>query len=47
MRGGDLPSHYEEHVVQHGDAFGERGDAGEGGEDVGEYFGEGVREGAL
>lgn len=43
LRGGDLPAHEQEHDVEEGDFFGERGEIGKGGEDVGEYFGEGVR----
>ncbi len=47
LRGGDLPAHDEEHNVQHGDLLGEGGEVGEGPDDVGEDFGERVREGAA
>lgn len=47
LRGGDLPAHDEEHDVQHGDLLGEGGEVGEGPDDVGEDFGERVREGAA
>lgn len=39
LRGRDLPPHDEEHDVQDGDLFGERGQVREGAEDVGEEFG--------
>lgn len=37
-RGGDLPAHDQEHYVEHRDLFGEVGEVGEFGEDVGEDF---------
>lgn len=42
LRGGDLPAHDEEHDIEDGDALREGREVGEGGEDVGEDFGERV-----